>query len=46
MLCLNIGDINIITIKGVDYRCIIHDISKCKAIICSRNSVGDDCGYM
>ena len=24
MLCLNISDIAIITVKGVDYRCIIH----------------------
>ena len=32
MLCFNIGDIIVIFIEGVDYRCIIHDISKCKAI--------------
>ena len=32
MLCLNISDIAIITVKGVDYRCIIHDISKSEAI--------------
>ena len=28
MLCLNISDIAIITIKNVDYLCIIHNISK------------------
>ena len=25
MLCLNVSDISIIIVKGVDYRCIIHD---------------------
>ena len=28
MLCLNLSDIAIITIKGVDYLCIIHNIIK------------------
>ena len=28
MLCFNISDI---AVKGVDYRCIIHDISKSEA---------------
>ena len=28
MLCLNISSIATITVKGVDYRCIIPDISK------------------
>ena len=28
MLCVNIGDVTIITVKNVDYRCIIHNISK------------------
>ena len=31
MLCLNISDIAIITVKGVDYCCIIHDISRSEA---------------
>ena len=31
-LCLNISDIAIITVKGIYYRCIIHDISKSDAI--------------
>ena len=26
MLCLNSSDIAIITVKGVDYRCIFHDM--------------------
>ena len=32
MLCLNISDIAIITVKNVDYCCIIHNISKSEAI--------------
>ena len=32
MLSVNICDIAIITIKNVDYRCIIHNISKSEAI--------------
>ena len=32
IFCLNISNINFITVKGVDYRWIIHDISKSKAI--------------
>ena len=27
MLCLNMSDMAIITVKNVDYRCIIHNIS-------------------
>ena len=32
MLCLNLSDIVIITVKDADYPCIIHDISKSDAI--------------
>ena len=32
MLIVNISDIAIITIKNVDYRCIIHNINKSEAI--------------
>ena len=32
MLCLSISDITIITVKNVDYCCIIHNISKSEAI--------------
>lgn len=28
MLCLNLSDIPTITVKGADYCCFIHDISK------------------
>ena len=45
MLCLNISDITIITVKNVDYRCIIHNISKCKAINLLKNFLLEDRGY-
>ena len=32
MLLLNTSDIAIIIVKGVDYRCIIHDISRSEAM--------------
>ena len=37
MLCLNMSDINIITVKNFDYRCIIHDISKSEAMNLLKN---------
>ena len=46
MLCLNIRDIAIITLKNADYRCIIHNISKSKAINLLENSVLKDHGYL
>ena len=42
MLCLNISNIAIITVKGVDYCCVIHDISKSEAFPLLENSVLDD----
>ena len=33
MLCLNISDIAMITIEGVDYRCVIDDVSNSKQFI-------------
>ena len=45
MLLLNLSDIALITVKSVDYCCIIHDISKSNAIQFLENSVFDDCGY-
>ena len=45
LLCLNISDIAIITVKKVDYCCIIHNISKSEAINLLENSVLKDCGY-
>ena len=44
MLCLDISSIAIVTVKGVDYRCIIHDISKSEAIHMLKNPVVDDRG--
>ena len=46
MLCLNIGDITIITVKNVYYPCIIHNISKSEAINLLKNSVLKDRGYI
>ena len=44
MLCLNIRDIATITIKNVDYRCIMYNITNSEAINLLENSVLDDCG--
>ena len=46
MSSVNISDIAIITVKNVDYRCIIHKISKSEAIILLESSVLEDCGYI
>ena len=46
MLCLNLSDVAIITVKNVGYCCIIHDISKPEAIHLLENSVIDVCGYI
>ena len=42
ILYLNICNIAIITVKGVDYCCSIHDISKSEAIHLLENSVFED----
>ena len=39
MLRFNTSDIAIITVKGVDYCCIIHEISKPEAIHLLKNSL-------
>ena len=44
MLYLNTCDIVIITVKGVDYCCIIHEISKSEVIQFLENSVLEDRG--
>ena len=44
MLCLNLSNIAIISVKGVDYRCFIHDISKSNAIHLLKNSALFDRG--
>ena len=46
MLCLNISDIAIITVKNVDYRCIMYNTSKSKAINLLENFVLEDRGYI
>ena len=46
MLCLSINDITINTVKNVDYRCIILNISKSKAINLLENSVLEDHRYI
>ena len=45
MLSVNIRDIAIISIINVDYRCIIHKISKSEAINLLERSVLEDHGY-
>ena len=46
VLNVNISDTAIITLKDVDYSCIIHDISKSEAINLLKISVLDDRGYI
>ena len=46
IFCLNISDTIIITVKTVNYRCIIHTISKSEAIDLLENSVLENCGYI
>ena len=46
MLRLNLSDIAIITVKGIDYRCIISDITKSEATELLENSVLDYLGYI
>ena len=46
MLSVNINDIAIITVKNVDYCCIIHNISKSEAINLLKNSVLENRGYI
>ena len=44
MQCVNISNIAIITVKGGDCYCIIHDISKSNTFNLLENSVLDDRG--
>ena len=46
MLCLNVSNITIITVKCVDCPCIIHDISKFEVIRLLEVSVLEDRGYI
>ena len=44
MPVLNISDIIIVTVKNVDYRCIIHNITISEPIDLFKNSVLEDSG--
>lgn len=44
--CLSISNIGIIAIKGVEYHCIIHKISKSEAFHLLENSELNDSGYI
>ena len=46
ILCLNISGITIITVKNIDYRCIIHNISKSEAINLLETVVFEKRGYI
>ena len=46
MLCINLSDIAIITVKNVDYCCTIHNISKSEPTNLLENSVLDDRRYI
>ena len=46
MLIVGIKDIAIITVKNFDYRCIIHEVSKCEAINLFENFTLVGCGCM
>ena len=46
ILCLNVSDIAIVTVKNVDYCCIIYNISKCEAINILKNSMLENRGYI
>ena len=46
MLCVDISDIDIITVKDLDCHCIIHNISKSEAINLSKIAVPKVCGYI
>ena len=45
MCCFNIRGIAIITVKHVDYRCIVYNISKSEIINLLENSVLEDHDY-
>ena len=46
MLSVNISDIAIVTVKDVDHRCIIHNISKSEAINLLENYLLEDPRYI
>ena len=46
MLSVNVSIIAVITVKNVNYRCIVHFISKSEAINLSKSYVLEDPGYI
>ena len=46
MLSLNISDIAIITVKNIDYRCTIYNISNSETSNLSKNSVLENHGFI
>ena len=46
VLCLNISDIAVITVKNVDYRSIIHNVNKSEAMNLLENSLLEDLSYI
>ena len=46
MMCINIGDVAVITSRVVDYYCIIFHISKSDGINLLENSVLNDLRYI
>ena len=46
ILCLNISNVAIVTVKIVDYPCIIHNISKSEATDLLEKSVLEDYRYI
>ena len=46
MMCVNISDIANIMVKGVEYCCIFHGISKSEAINLLKISALENCGYI
>ena len=46
MLSLTISDIAIITVKNIDYRCTIYNISNSETINLSKNSVLENHGFI
>ena len=46
MLCLNISDIAIITVKNVNYSFILYNINKSESIHILENFVLEDHGYI
>ena len=46
MQCVNVTDIAIATVIGVDYRCVTQDITKSAAIHLIKKIALDDRGYI